>query len=182
MKKNKSIGRILIIVVIGLLLGVKLFMWNAKSLVGNELPMPFGYGIAVVMSGSMEPELSKDDLILVEKQQEYQLEDVVVYQTGDSLVVHRIIAMDEDQIVTQGDANQAADKPIRVEFIKGEVIGKLEGAGKFVKLIKSPVVTVILIAAGVALLELSFRKEKKAGEESLEKIKEEIRRLKDEQK
>ena len=38
-----------------------------------------------------------------------------------------------------------------------------------------------MIAGAVVLMELSYRKEKKKGSDELEKIKEEIRKLKDEQ-
>ena len=63
--KIKDVLRWLLIVVCGLILGVNVYLANANSLVGNQLPMPFGYGAAVVLSGSMEPEFSEGDLIIV---------------------------------------------------------------------------------------------------------------------
>ena len=74
MKKNKvgkDILRVLLLAVCGLVLGLNIYSANAKSLVGNHLPMPFGYGAAVVLSGSMEPTLSVGDLILVNPKSEH---------------------------------------------------------------------------------------------------------------
>ena len=59
--KLKSTFRLLLLILCGLILGVNVYLANANSLVGNQLPTPFGYGAAVVLSGSMEPEFSKGD-------------------------------------------------------------------------------------------------------------------------
>ena len=64
MKKKKifkNIIRIGLLALCGAVLGVNLYFANAGSLLGDKLPMPFGYGAAVVLSGSMEPALSKGD-------------------------------------------------------------------------------------------------------------------------
>ena len=54
----KNLIRIIVLVVCGTVLGVNVYLANANSLIGNKLPMPFGCGAAVVLSGSMEPEMS----------------------------------------------------------------------------------------------------------------------------
>lgn len=180
-KRLKRLLRTLLLLAVSLLLGVNIYLWNARNVAGNALPMPFGYGVAVVLTGSMEPELYADDLIFVRAQEDYALRDVVVYQSGSSLVVHRIIETDGETVVTKGDANNTADEPIRAEYIKGRVIGRLSGVGGVLRLLKSPVVVIAMAAAALLLLEGSFRKEKKQDSEKLEDIKAEIRRLKAEQ-
>ena len=47
------IFRILLFVVMSCIIGYNLYIFNSKKLVGDALPMPFGYGCAVVLSGSM---------------------------------------------------------------------------------------------------------------------------------
>ena len=181
MKKLKTIGRVLLIVFVSLVLGINVYTWNAQSLMGNALPMPFGHGAAVVLTGSMEPTISTKDLIFVSEQAEYAVDDIVVYQSGSMLVVHRVVAIDSETVTTKGDANQTADEPVSLSAIKGRVVGTLPGIGALVKLLKTPVATVILVAGAVALMELSYRKDKQQSSDELEKIKEEIRKLKDEQ-
>lgn len=181
MKRLKTIARIVLIVFASLVLGCNLYLWNAESLMGNTLPMPMGYGAAVVLTGSMEPTISANDVIFVAEQDSYEIDDIVVYQSGSILVVHRIVAMDDESVTTKGDANPIEDKPIAISAVKGKVVGVIPGVGVLVKILKTPVVTIALLAAAVALMEVSYRKEKKKGSDELEKIKEEIRKLKDEQ-
>jgi len=184
-KKNKSkISKILrpvLLVLMSLVLGINVYSWNANNLVGNKLPMPFGYGMAVVLSGSMEPTMSVDDLIFVKECEEYQVDDIVVFQSGDELIVHRIIGMDGTTLVTKGDANNVADEPVDVAVVKGKMIGRIPFAGVLVSWLKTPLGVIIVLGAAFLLLEMSYRKEKNQDIDELEKIKNEIRRLREEQ-
>lgn len=179
LKNFKTILRTVLLVLVGLILGVNVYLWNARNLMGNSLPMPFGYGAAVVLTGSMEPTIMADDLIFVAERESYEIDDIVVYQSGSILVVHRIVDMDELTVTTQGDANNTPDAPVRREMIKGEVVGTLPGAGGLVRLLKTPWVILTLIGGAVALSEMSIRSQKKKDLDELEQIKDEIRRLKD---
>ena len=182
MPKNlKSIARTALLIFVGLVLGVNVYLWNARSLTGNRMPMPFGIGAAVVLSGSMEPELSVNDLVLIREESSYEVGDIIVYQSGGSLVIHRIEAMDDDTVTARGDANNVEDAPIRLSAIKGTVFGHIPHVGALVRLLKTPAVTFGLVAAAILMVEMSFRKEKEKGDDELERIKEEIRKLKEEQ-
>lgn len=178
----KGIFRIVLLSICGMILGLNLYQLNANRLVGNQLPMPFGYGAAVVLSGSMEPEFSKGDLIFVKETLEYAENDIVVFQDGSTLVVHRIIEIDDEKITTKGDANNTADEPITKEVIKGEVIGCIPCVGEVVNLIKTPLGTLAVAAAAIALVEIPRRREKQKDDDERQKIIDEIKRLKDETK
>ena len=179
--KWKNVLRRLVLIVCGTVLGVNVYMTNARSLVGNQLPMPFGFGAAIVLSGSMEPTFSKGDLIVVKETDVVAVDDIVVYQDGGSLVVHRVIDMADGTITTQGDANNAADDPIERSAVKGTVLFWIPHGGDVVSMIKSPVGTICIIAAAIALVEVPHLKEKQKDDEERQKIIDEIRRLKDEQ-
>lgn len=178
--KLKSFGRMLLLIVIALIIGIRVYGWNAQTLAGNSMPMPFGWGISVVLSGSMEPELSVNDLVLVQEQDNYSEKDIVVYQDGSSLVIHRIISIDGDTIITMGDANTAADEPITAAVIKGKAVAHIPAVGAVVRFLKTPVGSVLLIIAAIALFELPYLRERKKSMDEQEKIKEEIRKLKGE--
>ena len=180
-KKWKNLLRTGLLVFASVVIGVNIYLWNAKSLMGNSLPMPFGYGAAVVLSGSMEPTIGIDDLILVAAREDYAENDIVVYQSGSMLVVHRIIELQPDTVITQGDANNAPDAPVRKEMIKGKVVGCISGAGRITRLLKSPAATLTLVAGTLILSEWTLRRDKKKDDDELEKIKAEIRRLKADQ-
>ena len=180
MGKWKTALRRVLLVLCGVILGVNVYQTNAAVVAGNQLPMPFGFGSAVVLSGSMEPTFSTGDLIVVEECETVALDDIVVYQLGASLVVHRVIAVDGEYITTQGDANNVADAPIQVSAVKGRVLFWIPMLGDVVTAIKSPIGTVALIAAAIALVEIPYLREKEKDNEQRQKLIDEIKRLKDE--
>ena len=49
-KKHSALWRRLMLIVLGILLGVNAYLANARGLAGNQLPMPFGTGMAVSVS------------------------------------------------------------------------------------------------------------------------------------
>ena len=181
-KRAKGIGRTVLLIIISLVIGLMLYGWNAQTLAGNAMPMPFGFGMSVVLSGSMEPVLSVNDLVIVCGAESYAVDDIVVYQDGNSLVIHRIISIDGDDVVTQGEANNMADDPIKVSNIKGRMAFHIPFVGAVVRFLKTPVGTIILIAVAVLLFELPVLRERKKATDEQEKIKEEIRKLKAEQR
>ena len=64
MKQLKTALRMLALLILGVFLGIRFYAWNAQHLTGNAVPMPFGVGASVVLSGSMEPALSVGDLLI----------------------------------------------------------------------------------------------------------------------
>ena len=179
-QRHRTFLRRIALIVIGLILGVNAYLANARVIVGNQLPMPFGYGLANVLSGSMEPTFSRGALLLVKKETDYKVGDIVVYQADQELIVHRIIEIDGNEVVTQGDANNAADPPFDKESIKGVVIGWIPFLGNVAGILKSPTGIVLILVCAFLLIEGSFRKQREADDRELEAIKEEIRRLKEE--
>lgn len=84
------------------------------------------FGIGVIMSGSMDPVLKKNEVIVISKVGNYAAGDIVVYRSGDQYIVHRIDRIDGDVVTTRGDANNVADDPISRKDIVGVVVGKLQ--------------------------------------------------------
>lgn len=179
--KLKTILRIFLLALVALIVGTNVYHINAEKLGGNPVPMPFGFGTAVVLSGSMEPELSVGDLIIIAERESYAVGEVVVFCEGRTAVVHRIVAQDEESFTTRGDANGKDDKPIPKGNVKGEVVLVIPLVGYVVNVVKSPLGTVAVLALAVWLWERSFRMEKENDRRKLEAIREEIRKLKEEQ-
>ena len=147
--------------------------------------MPFGLGLAVVQSGSMEPTFSKGDLLLVREQDAYAVGDIVVYQSEGILIVHRIVAMDGETVTTQGDANNVADPSFNGAAIKGAVVGHVPDLGLAVEFLKTPLGITLLLACAIVLEELSFRKEKQQADQDeksqrIRRLQKEIELLKQE--
>ena len=178
-KTKKTVLRYGLIVLIALVLGLGIYQWNATALTNDRLPMPLGFGMAVVVSGSMEPELSVNDVVIVCPQDSYDVGDVVVFQSENTLVIHRIIEqLDGNMIVTQGDANNTPDEPISLDNVKGEMVFCIPWLGVLVSFFQSTIGTLLLLTLAVFLYVRSWRNEKKEDKQKMDEIREEIERLK----
>ncbi|HLG37139.1 MAG TPA: signal peptidase I [Nitrososphaera sp.] len=120
----------------------------------------------VVSSGSMEPVLQINDVLIVRdggSWGELKVGDIIVFNRpdgGDRVIVHRIIEIDEgadgDRTVrTKGDANPSpipgTDYPIQMSNYIGKVIYVLPGIGIVTQFIRPPY-NFIIIAIILALL------------------------------
>ena len=175
---KKTVFRYIVFSFIGIVLGLFVYTQNAKGLLKDKIPMPFGYGMSVVLSGSMESRLSVDDLVIIKATDNYKVNDIVLFQDGNSLVIHRIIEIDGDTVTTKGDANNVADEPINKSQIKGVLVYDIAGLGAMVNILKQPVSVFIILAAAFLLTEFSYRKEKDTDTEELDEIKKMIEELK----
>ena len=173
----KIISRYVLLVTLAALVGINVYALNASRLAGNQVPMPFGVGASVVLSGSMEPELSVGDLLLLREQESYTEGDIIVYQSGAMPVVHRILSLRGETVITKGDANNVADEPFHCDAIKGKVVLAIPWLGYAVWALKTPMGILLTLAAAVILVELSYRECKTKDDEEKEKIKAEIRQL-----
>ena len=178
-KGGRLVFRIFLMLMISLILGGSIYMLNARTLMHNAMPMPFGVGASVVLSGSMEPALSVNDLVIVRAADSYEVGDVVVYQSGSSLVIHRIIQLQDGVVITKGDANNIEDAPVDLKDVKGRMVGVIPRAGRVVYFIRSPLGVILLLALAVFLLNRSWSNEKAADDKDLDALKAEILKLKE---
>ena len=104
-----------------------------------------GYFCAIVGSGSMEPAVFVNDLLLVKGESAYQVQDVITYVSSrGGLVTHRVKEVLENGYITQGDANNIPDEAISAQQVLGRVIFTVPGVGAVMEGILSP--------AGIGLL------------------------------
>ena len=180
-KAGRIVFRIVLILLISVFFGSMIYTVNARRVMHDEMPMPLGIGVSVVLSGSMEDALQVNDLIVVKSADAYAVDDVVVYQSGSDLIVHRIISIDGDSVVTKGDANNTADDPISLSSIKGLVVFRIPFLGLLVQLLQTTLAKILIILLAAFLLHRSWVSQKTADDAELDAIKAEIRRLKEEE-
>lgn len=119
-----------------------------------------GFRVYRVGSGSMEPELEINDYILVKKEDKYELNDIVTYQINDEYVTHRIVEINEDTIVTKGDANNTVDEAIKKDNIIGKIVIKSHILGFILYLFSKPISWILLFLIGVITILIINKKEK----------------------
>ena len=177
-KTLKTVGYCFSAVVLCAVLYAVVFTAVVKIKNPQGLSMPFGFGASFVLSGSMEPEISTDDLVFVKRADELHVGDVVLYNTGGSNVLHRITKIDGDIITTKGDANNTEDKPISASVVLGVYIGKIPSGGKIIRFVTNPpfvmAVVFLLMAAAVIWMFVEDHRERK----KLDSIKAEIESIK----
>lgn len=166
MNEKKSKGRLVLEIVswvvtgiLALLVAANLYTIFAKKITGKQMPTVFGYANVVVVTGSMvgdrEDSINVDDMVIVHRQSDYEVGDVVSYVKDgmkDS-ITHRIIEKKGDVFKTKGDANNTADPEINKDQIVGKVVKIIPGVGKFLQFIQSPIGLLIMIVIAVVLIE-----------------------------
>lgn len=182
MKAGRIVLRAVLILVISLTLGLTVYTWNAKRMMHNELPMPFGVGASVVLTGSMEPTLRVNDLVVVKRADEYNVGDIVVFQQGNQLIIHRIIEKNDEEakITTKGDANNIDDGQIPVSAVKGKYSFRVPFVGLIVKGLKTVPGIIIVLSLSAFLMIRSWRNERMESDKDLDDLRKQIAELKGE--
>ena len=115
----------------------------------------FGYSIFNVATGSMEPVINQNDVIVVKKSDKYEVNDIVTFKSDTAYITHRIVAVNDGSYVTKGDANNAKDVAITEDKIIGKVIKISSKAGIWHKVLTTPTI-LILIFTTLILFDFAF--------------------------
>lgn len=152
----KIIKRLFLTIVVLLLVGLLLFnvynFINIKVL-KKDLTSVFGYSLLEVVSGSMEPTIHVGDLILIDtKDSVYHVNDIVTFKdvNGD-FVTHRILHIEEGEMVTKGDNNNTEDSAMSTKDIVGKYLFRIPNAGKVMASFKTPFVMGMVLVIGVLI-------------------------------
>lgn len=138
-----------------------------KRATGDEqMPLVFGYGTAIVLTGSMEPEISAGDLVVIKEKDSYEEGDVITYEGRTTPVTHRIIEISRDGdgnalYLTQGDANNTDDGYIPNERVVGKVVLTVPSVGALQQFFTTPIgflVITLIVGALLFMPELLGKK------------------------
>ncbi|ABL77702.1 signal peptidase I [Thermofilum pendens] len=99
------------------IVGLLVFLLSLRFVLSTPVPL------AVVSSWSMEPVLHVGDVVVVAGGNSYTLGDIVIYERGGELIVHRIVLSVNGKYVTKGDANPQADN---IVLGKDAIYGKVQ--------------------------------------------------------
>ena len=162
----------------------------------GQVPQVLGYSVFRVMTGSMEPEIPEDSLLVVKKTPPEDIVpgDVISFFSPDPMLegavnTHRVVRIEKEsgriQFFTKGDANIIEDVyPVEASLLVGRVVFQSYGLGKTVSLLSNPLVfgIIILLPLLIILLMNLYRAvriaadiAKKEEEEAVRKALEEIK-------
>lgn len=159
MRGIKLVGKICSRALLALLALV--FLLNLYTIVMRQAfhvkqPTVLGYASAVVLSGSMEPAISVDDMVIVHRETDYQPGDIIMFESGSSFVTHRVAAVTETGYITRGDSNNTDDPEIPADRVCGKVVAVIPGVGGVIRLLQSPMGKCLLVLMAVVLLLPGF--------------------------
>lgn len=146
MKKTFDIIQKIIFILTDIIIILLLAIWTYYTFQVhiNKVPKEevFNYTVFVVSTGSMENTINVNDVILVERTKNVKEKDIIAFKQDNGLIVHRIISINDEGIITKGDANNHEDEPINLEQIIGKVIKVI------------PAKNIVLIILGIILLNV----------------------------
>ncbi len=150
-----KILRGIIAVLLLAVVAANLWLGIQQSVLHRDPPELFGYSQLVVTSGSMVPEFSAGDVILIKERDSYKLGDVVTFRdSAGSLVTHRLVGRTQGQFITKGDANNVEDKDLLPpERIVGGLVTYIPGVGQALLFLRTPLGLLLLIVIGFLLIE-----------------------------
>ena len=144
MKVLKTLGQVVLFVILIFFILLNILSMNNKSL--------FGFRIYRVISGSMQPALQIGDVIIIKKANSYAEKDIITYDNGLTTITHRIKSINGDEIITEGDANDAPDKPITKDRILGKYFFRISTFSVFSIMLTGKTVYLIMVLVLFAIL------------------------------
>ena len=133
----------------------------------GEAPNILGHYVFRVMTGSMEPAVPTDSLIVVRETElsQIQPDDIISYYSEDpqlngSVNTHRVVSVkhqgENHVFTTKGDANALPDKyPASGKNVLGKVNFMSHSLGTMVNFLSSPIAFVVLIVIPLFLILIS---------------------------
>lgn len=153
MKILKKVLIAILVIFFALVMIYNIYKFICINILKKDMATINGYVTLEVVSGSMEPTINKGDLIIVDtKIKEYKKNDIVVfYDKEGSFITHRIISINDKEMITKGDNNNTEDEPTSVNKIVGKYVKRINKGQKILYALKSPLVTVLILINGVLI-------------------------------
>lgn len=127
---------------------------------GKEYTNFFGYTIFEISTGSMKDTLNVYDIILVKITKDVQLGDIITYSNENETITHRVISINENEIVTKGDANNTQDTKITKDMVIGKVVSSYSKIGIWIRVF-SDYKVLISVFITLMLIEKSISKDRR---------------------
>jgi len=130
----------------------------------GQSPSFLGHSAFRVLTGSMEPEIPVDSMVVTQKvdPSEIAVGDIITFYSADpdlegSVVTHRVARIENDEnglrFITKGDANIIEDEyPVTPETLIGKVVFKSMFFGKLVRLSANPLIFIGFIMIPLVLI------------------------------
>lgn len=138
----------------------------------ESTPDVFGYKTFTVVSGSMEPTINIDDVIIVKTvdKKDIQINDIITFNIDGEIITHRVmdykVIQDEVIYTTKGDSNEVTDiQLVNYRNIEGKYLFKIPKVGKLLSLMKNKYIFSLIFI----LLIICYIVQKKTSQKKIER-------------
>lgn len=161
---KKLFGNIINLLSVVMIILAVVILLNVVMTKSGQVPNVAGYSMLRVLTGSMEPAIGTDAIIIVRKTaaDQVQVGDVITFYSSDPALggavnTHRVTEISRENGVltyaTKGDANLIEDKypPNEYDLI-GVVVFSSALIGRFIRLISNPLIFIPLVLLPLLIL------------------------------
>lgn len=192
MQKAKKVLSIIVLIILIPILLISLVILINSYVRPNEVPSFLGWKPFIVLSGSMETQISAGDIVVVKQVDTNTLKkgDIIAFKENDIVITHRIdeIIQEENttQYITKGDNNNTQDMGYVVpEQIEGKYEFKIARLGNLAMFTQTPLGMIVCLSIPILILIVIQIKDSKKDKELItqktnkqKEMEEEIERLK----
>lgn len=188
----KKIISIIILIILITILFVSGTILIDSCLHPDEVPSFFGWKPFIVLSGSMETQISAGDIVVVKEIDTQNLKkgDIIAFKEDDVVITHRIDEVEEKdgqvQYITKGDNNKAQDiGSVLPNQIEGVFKFKISRLGNLAMFVQTPLGMIVCLSIPIIIIILLQTADSKKEKEKLisklnkqSKMEDEIEKLK----
>ena len=118
----------------------KRFLWENRfflAALAFLLFLNLRFDFYYIKTGSMEPTLPVGTIVVVDRNEKAQEGDIFAYKNGKNNVIQRIIDVDEEGYLFQGDANPSQDAAkVTRKQLAGKVTAKIKLLVPWIRLLE----------------------------------------------
>lgn len=163
-KKIVNIIIMIAFVLLALILIANIYIMIQSKTNQDEVPNLFGYKPFIVLSGSMETEIHKGDLVLTKivNPKKLKKDEIIAFRDAENTVTtHRIIDIVENDgssyFITKGDNNSSQDQNlVKFKDVEGKYVARIPGIGSIMKSLSEPTTIIILLLGITAVFAMGF--------------------------
>ena len=146
------------------ILVINLWIMFQSKTNSEKVPSVFVYKPFMVLSGSMESNIHKGDLIITKETNpaSLKIDDIIAFKdAAGTITTHRIIDIIEDSgetyFITKGDNNSTQDQNlVALEDVEGIYVGRIPGIGSMMDSLAKPTTIMILVVSITAIFIIGF--------------------------
>lgn len=155
MKKIINILRVIILLYIFVYVIFNIAIYINKNIYKEEYPTFSGYNYIKVDNDLMEPYISQNQIIIIKKQNEFEINDIVLYTDRVKYSIKKIANRYNGKFLVKS-ANSDDNEEISENQVIAKVVNMDKTLSKILNILLNPVFLIIMFVSASILPEMLF--------------------------